>query len=329
MLSRKSLNILSRTNSFSTLWRQSKEKITTVDLNKHKHQAIAEGAMYTNVEEGQLPVAIHGLVLLERDRLLATDVDNSMVLMFELTSGKLLHVLKMSRGCAYPWGVAVIDANTAVVTCPQNGKLVIVKISEYSLKLQNVIDIGEGCRGIVSFKGKLIVSFGHPSSGVKVLKVVDDRVELVQTFDNPTIEDDSLLLQEPWYLTLNIHTRRVLVADSFKPVVAIYNLEGNVEDIVTLTGTDVIQSTRGLANGPEGYFFLCCNLKIPLLMVSIDEKKVYTLLNEPEKTSCPGSVIFDEQNQKIYIGKYKTDEKSAAIRTFKLVSPGSESNTLA
>ena len=256
---------------------------------------------------------ISGMAILKSGRLLATDMINRNLLLFELTNNSLLFSLSMPR---YPWGIAVLDNHVVAVTCPPLGIMVVLSTIGDKLFKDKEIEIGYCCRGIVRLKDQLVVSYGHPNSGVKLLDI-DGTV--LKEFINPNHDNGSPVLQEPWYMTLDETSGSIIVSEAVKPVLVIYDICGEVKEIFRLKSPSNIKSPRGLTKGPEGYCFLSGFVASVVSLVSIKTKDVYNLLCETDGICCPASTIYDDKTQTFYVGQHLLEgEDRGVIKAFSL-----------
>lgn len=253
---------------------------------------------------------ISGIALISKDEILLADNKN------ENHTLTILNVRKNTITPSYklsspPWDVTVINSEKVAVTLPKKKEIEFMNIKN-ELSLSHCFKVTGSCWGIDHLNGLLAVSFCSPP-GVQILQINGDILHEVR---------DTSVLGLPYYIAFNHDYESIYVSDSLKDTLFTFTLDGKLKAKISLKKDSC---PMNLAMTSDGTVIICCeNISDSLSMIVPDTD---TLLQLPiEHVQKPISILFCEDQNKIYIGESKHSTDSNNIKVFTCSNPD-RSNT--
>ncbi|XP_045202942.2 uncharacterized protein LOC123556356 [Mercenaria mercenaria] len=272
-------------------------KIQLVHSSLKKEEAQREEVNIKS-DDDKVSGTISGLCLLTEDKLVLTDVRNEAVKVIEVKGELVLSTLTMS---SKPWDVARIEEDKIAVTLPEDKKIKFLSVNQ-AISEEKEIDVCGSCRGIAYGSGQLIVSFDKPESKVQIL---DETGQVTKIFEKDTFGNQ--LFSKPWYLGLSPDGFTIYVSDNSENTVTSLNLEGKVKgiykdkDLKKPVGVTVDAAGTVYVVGSSMYSSNIHQLSENLMNVNVLGDLGHGII-------CPRSAVFNNREQKLYVGMEFSDK---------------------
>ncbi|XP_060572427.1 uncharacterized protein LOC132730493 [Ruditapes philippinarum] len=203
---------------------------------------------------------------------------------------------------SYPWAVAKVDNNKAVVTFPELGIIKLIKFSK-CMTVTNIKDmkVGKCCDGVAYSNNKLVVSYLTNSPSVKIL---DMSGKVWKKCDKD--HHGKYLFADPRYLTISADNSVIYVSDMGKNCVIGLTFDGKVKAIYN---DDQLKGPNGLTVDRSGAVFVCGRWSHNIHQLSPNLTKVKIVLDIKQGIKSPAGMAYCQDNSRLYVCKQYDDIK--------------------
>ncbi|XP_052819580.1 uncharacterized protein LOC128245456 [Mya arenaria] len=223
--------------------------------------------------------------------IVAADLANRCIKLFDVVSGTLIG--EPIDTVDKPWEVTAISESSAAVSVPNEGKIIIVKLSSSGLSYDRDLLGLMQCRGLAFHDNTLYVSFGSPNS----------RIELMSTYGQirRTISNTpaGVLFDQPWYISVD-RSGRILVSEVMKPKLII--IEHNCMSAREIDLHKIMSCPRATyMQIIKGSIYLCGYHPDVLCKIDIDTAETSILLSSD--VTEPDCVYIDDKQNQLYLSR--------------------------
>ena len=258
---------------------------------------------------------IAGMAITKNNRMLLVDRNNVKVKLF---SPDMKHLFSVSVTDT-PWGIAVVNDDTAVVTTEKQ-TLVLLNVSKTwifweKLSISRTVKLDYTVRGISNCKDKLAVT--SPFTAPPSVKLIDQTGRVYWSVSQD--QQGWRLFLQPLYVCChdNDGTSTVVVTDCSKKTLTL--LKAETGEVVTTRQLEGNKRPSGVTTDTAGNVYVCCRGtgEVSVLTGDLSEERIL-LTGQDGLSEGPHAIVYNQARQQLIVSSASFFENTRGIDCFQL-----------